>query len=271
MPWGRLHYLDWGRHSPTAHPVILLHGFNQTCHSWDEFATRMSEHAADDFRLLALDQRGHGESDWARDRDYSREAMAGDIGRFMAALDIERASLVAMSMGAVHAAVFAAKEAERITALILVDYAPETETVGIGKIKQLALLSWPSFEAAVTAVHAYNPRREKDNIRERLRHSLRQLDDGRFTWRVDLEGLAQSPRFALPAQLMWRVMADIECPTLVIRGGESDVLSAAMAARLRDTLPHGHLVSVDGAGHSVPGDNPETFYRVAADFLCRSR
>jgi esterase len=257
----RLHLVDRGRPGDPA--VLLLHGFNQTARSWDEFAERI---ATEGCRAVAIDQRGHGDSDRAPAGDYSRESMADDPVRLADALGIERFALVGMSMGAVHAVLAAVRYPARVRALVIVDWAPDVEASGVGIIAQVARLSWPSFDEAVEAMHRFNPRRSLDNLRARLSHSLGQDEGGSWRWKVDAAGLAAHPRFTESSDSMWRAVEAISCPTLVVRGEQSDLLSAPAAERVA-SLARGRLVTVAGAGHSVPGDNPEGFHDAVAPFL----
>jgi esterase len=260
----RFHYLDRG--AADAPAVLLLHGFNQTCHSWDEIAPRL---VSDGLRVVAMDQRGHGDSDPARDGDYGREAMADDVARLADALAIERFVVVGMSMGAVHAALAAVRHPAHVRGLVLVDWAPEVEARGITAIAQIAALVFPSFEAAVAAMHTFNPRRSIENLRARLARSMREDADGQWRWKVDAAGLAVHPRFREPPDTMWRALEQIACATLVVRGAESDVLSAAAAERVARTVPRAELCTVAAAGHAVPGDNPDGFYAAIGPFLAR--
>jgi pimeloyl-ACP methyl ester carboxylesterase len=260
----RFHYLDGGAAGSPA--VLLLHGFNQTCHSWDEIAPRL---AGDGFRVVAMDQRGHGDSDPASDGDYGREAMADDVVRLADALAIERFAVVGMSMGAVHAALAAVRHPARVRGLVLVDWAPEIEARGIGALAQVAALEFPSFEAAVAAMHAYNPRRSLENLRARLRHSMGAGADGRWRWKVDAAGLAAHPRFREPPDTMWRALEQVACPTLLVRGADSDLLTAAAAERVTRVIPAAELCTVPAAGHSVAGDNPDGFYAAVGPFMAR--
>ena len=247
--------------------MILLHGFNQTCHSWDEFAPRLAEAG---YRVVALDQRGHGDSDPARDGDYGRDAMADDVALLADALDIPRFAVIAMSMGAVHASLAAVRHTARIPALVLVDWAPEVDARGVGMIAQVANLAFPSFEAAVTAMHAFNPRRSLENLRARLAHSMGEGADGKWRWKVDAKGLGAHPRFREPAATMWRVLDQIACPSLLIRGAQSDLLNEEIAARVIQTIRSAELCTIAGAGHSVAGDQPDAFYAAVAPFLART-
>lgn len=115
-------------------------------------------------------------------------------------------------------------------------------------------------------MHRFNPRRSLDNLRARLSHSLGRDEGGSWRWKVDAAGLAAHPRFSESSDSMWRAVEDLSCPSLVVRGEESDVLSAPAAERVAG-LARGRSVTVAGAGHSVPGDNPEGFYAAVAPFL----
>ncbi|HTM19995.1 MAG TPA: alpha/beta hydrolase [Kofleriaceae bacterium] len=255
----RLHYLDRGEAGRSA--VVLVHGFNQTAHSWDEFAERLADGGT---RVVAFDQRGHGDSE--RAADYGREAMADDVVALAGALGIERFALVGMSMGAVHSVVAAGRHPGRVRALVLVDWAPEVEARGRDAILKMALLSFASFEEAVAAMHAFNPRRSLDNLRARLRHSMGPGDDGRWRWKVDAAGLGAHPRFREPPDSVWAAVDRIACPTLIIRGGESDLLTADMADQLA-TRARAQVVTIAGAGHSIAGDRPDDFFAAVAPFL----
>jgi len=255
---GRFQYLEWG--APDAPPLLLLHGFNQTAHSWVEFAEALGER----YRVVAFTQRGHGDS--LRADDYSRETMVGDVDDVATALGIERFGLVGMSMGAVHAISFTGAQALRVKALVVVDYAPAVKREGVTKISSVVSHRFESFEVAVQQVMHFNPRRTEDNIRQRLSHTLRQGDDGRWGWKVDVN-IGKDKRFGEPAEVMWKQVAAIACPSLIIRGADSDLLEQEAAERMARELGDGRLAVVTGAGHSVAGDNPEGFHAVAAPFL----
>jgi pimeloyl-ACP methyl ester carboxylesterase len=133
----------------------------------------------------------------------------------------------------------------------------------------MATLVFPSFEASVAAMHAFNPRRSLDNLRARLAHSMGPGADGQWRWKVDAAGLAAHPRFRDPPDVMWRALDQVACPTLVIRGAESDLLTAEAAERVARTVRDAELCTIAAAGHSVAGDNPDGFYAVVGPFLDR--
>lgn len=262
----RFHYLEWG--APAAPPLVCLHGVTQTAHSWDEVAAAL----AADWHVVCLDQRGHGDSDWAPDGDYSRETQAADIAAVTAALGLDRFLLAGMSMGGINAITLAARHPGRVRGLVIVDVSPDIERQGVENIRQFveAPDELDSFEAFVERAHRFNPRRSLENIRSRLAHNLRQLPDGRWTWKYDRRLRTAGHGFD-PALLagLWDDVRGLRCPTLIVRGAESDILSAEGARRLQAAIPGSELAVIPGAGHSVMGDNPEAFVAAVRPFLAR--
>src|SRR5262245_30471891 len=153
----RLHLLDWG--TAGCPPVLLLHGAAQTAHSFDEVAPDLAR----DHHVLALDQRGHGDSDWAA--RYDREAFGGDIAAVLDTEGWSDATLVAMSLGGLNAIAFAAERPERVRGLVVVDVVPTVAKAGKEAIgRQLAVADFATFDEAVKHAHAFNPRRTLRNI-----------------------------------------------------------------------------------------------------------
>ncbi|MEQ9320452.1 MAG: alpha/beta hydrolase, partial [Polyangiaceae bacterium] len=259
LPAGRFHLCEWG--DPPDPPLLLLHGFNQTGHSWSEIGPLVDGH-----HVVALTQRGHGDSMRSTDHDYRREVMVGDVSSLVDHFGWERVDVVGMSMGGVHAIGFAASAPERTRTLCVVDYAPETKREGVDKIKAILMARWSSFDEAVAQVRLFNPRRTEENIRSRLTSTIEEKEDGSWSWKVDL-AFADQARFSDPSTTMWDLASRVACPALVIRGSESDVLSEKNAERLRDTFARGSLVTIEGAGHSVPGDRPRAFAAALAEHL----
>ena len=260
----RFHYVEWG--AAGAPPLLCLHGITQTAHSWDEVAADL---AADD-RALGLDQRGHGDSDWAPDGDYSRTTQAADVAAIADALGLPRFLLAGMSMGGINAITFTARHPERVRALIVVDVSPEIEPRGVENIRTFiqAADELDTFEAFVERAHQFNPRRSIENIRSRLTHNLKQLPNGRWTWKYDKYLRASERSFEASAlHNLWDDVRAVTCPTLILKGGESDILSAESAAKLQTAIPGSQLTLIPGAGHSVMGDNPEAFVAAVRRFF----
>lgn len=258
------HYTEWGAASQP--PMLCLHGATQTAHSWDDVAPELSA----SYRVLCLDQRGHGDSDWAPDGDYSRETQAADIDALTDVLGLSRFVLIGLSMGGINAMTFTARHPAKVKALVIVDVSPEIQASGVEHIRTFvqAADELDSFEAFVERAHQFNPRRSLENIRSRLSYNLKQLPSGKWTWKYDkalrsLEGGFQGN----PLANLWEDVRTIGCPTLIIKGGESDILSSDSAAKLQANIPNSRLAVVAGAGHSVMGDNPDGFVAAVREFL----
>ena len=264
----KIHYLDWG--SPGKRPLLLLHGGMQSAHTWDLIAIAMKR----DFHVVAMDLRGHGDSDWAAEGDYAHAAHMGDIMGLVQHLGWETLSLIGLSMGGLAAMHLAAEHSNKLDALVIVDVGPELNTRGVGRIANF--VSGPreldSIDDFVQRALEYNPRRRPEQLRYSLTHNLRQLPNGKWTWKYD-------PRFGLRSTQagkqtppidfseLWDKLRQIECPTLVVRGGESDVLPEKTAQRMQETIPECRLVTVPKAGHTVPQDNSAGFLAEVRPFL----
>jgi pimeloyl-ACP methyl ester carboxylesterase len=255
----RLHLLDWG--TPGFPPLLLLHGGAQTAHSFDEVAPALAR----DHHVLALDQRGHGDSGWAA--RYDREAFVGDIAAVLDAQGWPEVTLVAMSLGGLNAIAFAAARPESVRGLVVVDVVPSVAPAGREAIgRQLAVHDFATFDDAVRHARAFNPRRTVANIRERLHHAMRKGPEGRWTWKFDpaIGGAA-----GRNVEALWWAVGRLRCPTLLVRGGESNILTADGAERFVRTVPGSRIAVVAGAGHSVMGDNPPGFLAAVRPFLSR--
>lgn len=260
----RFHYLEWGE--AEAPPLILLHGFTSHARTWDHVAAPL----AGRFRVLAIDQRGHGDSDRAPDGDYRIATMARDLAAFADALSPGRFSVVGLSMGGRVAIAHAGSHPGRVERLVLVDIGPEIAPEGLARIRttvgnipdELA-----SDEQAYRLLRAASPRYSEPLLRHRIKHGFHRLPDGRLTWKYDkvLRTQAREDRRDVPD--LWSDLARIACPTLIVRGVESDVLSPPIAKRMLETLPDGRLVEIPDAGHTVPGDQPEAFLAAVRAFL----
>ena len=266
----RFHYLDWGE--ADAPPIVLLHGFAQTCHSWDFVALSL----CDRFRVVALDQRGHGDSDWAPDGDYTPEAYQSDLHAIVQELGLREIVLIGLSMGGRNAFTYASSHPEHIRALVIVDAAPESRTAGTENIRRFVQQEdeLDSVDDFVRRVQAYNPRRSVQQIRGSILNNLKQLPSGRWTWKYDK--LLRSPERRLgsdpaTALRLWGYVEGLRCPTLVVRGGETDVVASDTARSMQRRIPDARLATVEGAGHLVMGDNPAGFERAITSFLSSLR
>jgi pimeloyl-ACP methyl ester carboxylesterase len=259
-----LHYLDWG--PADAPPVVLLHGITGHARVWDHLAERLVPGR----RVLALDQRGHGDSDPAPDDDYRVATMADDVAAFAGSLELHRFALLGHSMGGRIAIQYAAAHAGRLERLIIVDIGPDIELAGLQRVRDMMAKSPERIESeewAVEYIRRANPLQDVDLLRQRVHHGLKRLPDGELTWKY-AKGLRDMMRAGQrDAVDLWEPLARIPCSTLVVRGAESDILSPEVAKKMTERLPDGRLVEIPGAAHTVPADRPDDFVRHVRAFL----
>ena len=262
----KLHYQEWG--SPSAPTIVMLHGFGVSGHMFDEFAERMQ----DRFHLIAFDQRGHGDSDWSEEGDYTRDAFVADLEGATEDLGFDRFILIGHSMGGLNSVAYTLRHPERVRALVLVDVGPEAAKEGVDNIARFT--RGPDeldFDQFVEMAHRFNQRRTLENIRERMRHRLKPTETGKWTWKFDRRLRTPDSGLRVGSELsndeMWQAYRGIAVPTLLARGGESDILTQAVAERAAREMQHARLVVVPGAGHSVPGDNPDGFTAAVTTFI----
>jgi pimeloyl-ACP methyl ester carboxylesterase len=269
-----LHLLEW---SDEGVALLLLHGFGNDAHIWDDFAPEVAPY----YRTFALDHRGHGDSAWDAERRYEHEVMVEDLEAATAALGVERLAIVGHSLGGRVATLFAGRHPERIAGLVLVDIGPELDPRGILRIRTEVESSqqpvFGSVEEYGRLLSLHYPAAQPKALLRMARHGLRQREDGRFQLKMDPAlrgaGFAGSPEDAAErerrmSEAQWDALRRIACPILVVRGAASDVFSAETADRMVDeALAKGRLAVVPRAGHSVMTDNPEGFRDAVAAFL----
>jgi esterase len=264
----RLHYLDWG--NADLPPVLLLHGVRLQAHTWDMAALLLR----DRYRLIAVDQRGHGDSEWTSDAQFNNdtfELMLEDtrqlVEHFSTQLGWKKFVLVGMSMGGITAMRYAAQFSERLSALCIVDIAPETMHSGVLSMEgfKIETETLSRFEDFLERAHKFMPHRPIAQLRYSLLHSLKQLPDGKWTWKQDHRPGAV--RRHAPLSDLWNDLPNISVPTLLMRGAQSNVLAEDVAQRAARTLPNGRLVTIDPATHNVHSDNPNDFARELHTFL----
>ena len=262
----RFHYLEWG--NPDNPPMLLLHGFAQTCHSWDFVALGFS----DNYRVIVLDQRGHGDSDWAPDGDYSPETQQKDISGVVNELGLDNFVLMGLSMGGRNSFTYAANNAGKVKALVVVDAAPQNMRQGTQNIRNFVQQDdeLDSVDAFVERVLQYNPRRDPQQVRGSILHNLKELPSGKWTWKYDRALRSPGRRMGSDAETekrLWGYIESLQCPTLLVRGGASDIVAMDTADRMHRAIPNSRIATIEGAGHLVMGDSPSGFQAAVTDFL----
>lgn len=248
--------------------VVLLHGGGQTRHSWASTGARL---AARGFEAIALDTRGHGDSGWAPDGDYTLDAFAGDLVAFVACLDAAPA-LVGASLGGITALLAAGEHPGLAAALVLVDVVVEIEPEGVRRIIQFMTAhrdGFASLDEVADAIAAYNPHRRRPRNLDGLRKNVRLHEDGRWRWHWDpaFVRIDDEPQRHIDRARLRAAARAIAVPTMLVRGGHSDVVGDAGMADMRTLIPHAELVEVGDAGHMVAGDDNDVFTARLEAFL----
>ena len=261
----RFHLLDWG--SPDAPPVVLLHGGHQSAHSWD----LVSLHLAQRFRVLALDQRGHGDSEWARDVSYSNHEMSLDAEAFIGELGLQRPILMGHSMGGRNAMLLTRRNPSLLRALVIVDVGPELSDRGRAVISGFVRDNeeFDDLDHFVRNVQQYDPYRSRAHIERTVKYNMLQRADGKFVSKCDanprrlgiVRGTGPQENITLEEARAF------DLPVLLVRGADSRILTADAAERFRDALPHGTLGTVPNCGHNVHGQNTKGFIEAVDGFL----
>jgi esterase len=257
----KFRYLDWEGDGP---PLVMLHGLTGHAHTWDHTAAALGAR----FHVYALDQRGHGDTDWAS--RYGIPAMIGDLRGFLDALQLPVVTLMGLSMGGIVAYQFTAAHPERVSRLAVLDIGPEIAPAGGRNVAASLARSdvFGSEDEAVAQARAANPRPADQTLRHRVSHNLRPLPDGTLTYKWDKalrvpgalgDGLSPDQRWAA-----WNALT---CPVLLVRGDDSDILAAGTAERMVAGNPHVTLAVVPDCGHSITLDRPEGLLDAAVPWL----
>jgi esterase len=263
----RLHYLDWG--TPAHTPVVFLHGGGLNAHTWDIVCLAVRR----DYRCYAVDLRGHGDSEWSPTLEYGLDAHLRDLEAFVDHLGADRLFLVGHSLGGFLAIRYASLHSQRLAGLVVVDANPfvRGDEPAVARVRDFMLgrATFDSVEEAVDYALTLNPKRDRRLLRSSLEQALRRGPDGRWTWKRDQRHL--SPQYfadvATEARALVADVPAIRCPTLFVRGGDSDACAAKEAAEFMSLVGNGQVVTVEGAGHNVQGDNPAGLLGALRPFL----
>jgi pimeloyl-ACP methyl ester carboxylesterase len=259
----RLHFLEAG--DATAPTICFLHGGAAHAHWFDGVIAGFTR----GFHVVCLDQRGHGESAWAKPPAYATEDFAADLAALMDRLGLARMALVGHSMGGHNAMGFSAWHPERVSALVVVDSRPALPADRMERMRERGQRPprlHPTLEQAVASFRLL----PRDTIADPalLAHLARiglLAVDGGFKYRFDPACYA-----ARKPVDCWPLLERITAPALIVRGEHSPILPPDMAARLRDGIAKAQLVEIPGAYHHLTLDAPGPFGRALADFLGRA-
>jgi pimeloyl-ACP methyl ester carboxylesterase len=257
------------RGDPDGWPVLFLHGGGQTRHAWGSTAEIV---AAQGWRTVALDLRGHGDSDWAPNGDYSFTAFCADCVAVCDRLG-KPPVLVGASLGGMSAMLAEGTSDRPVSSgLVLVDITPKTNADGIKRITEFMRSGFDGFdtlEAAAEAIAAYTPHRAKRVNPEGLKKVLRQRGD-RWYWHWDPLVIAQERTEVVPDRLIGLLdaaVSNIHVPTMLVWGLLSDVVTREGVDELLARIPGATVVEVDGAAHMIAGDRNDAFSEAVIGFL----
>jgi len=266
----------WG--DPSAPPVLLGHGGGQTRHAWRDTARRLADAG---YRAVACDSRGHGDTDWPDDGDYSLDAQIRGLQGLLATPAFagpdgapgRKPVLVGASMSAEIFLVGVGEGRIDAAGLVLVDYAPRTREEGYQRNKafmEAHAHGFASLEEVADAVasHRGGPRPAR---LDGLAKVVRRRADGRLYWHWDARLLDWRVReYPTRYARMAAAARKLSLPTLLVRGGRSDVLSEEGAQEFLQMAPHAEYVVIPEAGHMIAGDANDAFGRAVLDFLGRA-
>ena len=259
-----LHYVDWGGDS--SRNLLLAHGQGGTARNWDFIARSLSR----EFRVLAIDQRGHGDSDHTRE-GYAVSAFASDFMEFALALNIVPYDFCGASLGARNGIAYAGDHSDHLKHLVCLDYGPEMSVVSarnqIGGMNRRSL-GWRSIDEFVDEAAGRNPRASRDYLRNQAEHGLRLNYAGKYVPKQDPEMFWINGGFGVrEVPYLWDQWAKIGCPVLELKGADSTFLSTEIVGRMREAQPGLHLVEVPDSGHSIASDNPDFLLEELRRFL----
>jgi non-heme chloroperoxidase len=253
---------------PAAPPVILMHGGGQTRHAWGDTAAAMGRAG---YRAIALDGRGHGESDWSPSGNYVIDYFIADLKSAIAALGAKPV-LVGASLGGLTALLAEGESPGLSCAVVLVDIATSAKLDGIRRIVDFMSQKpegYASLDEVADAIAVYQPHRKRPTNLDGLAKNVRRGADGRYRWHWDPKFLRPSTPEGSPLRpdRLQAAARALAVPALLVRGKLSDVLGEHEVRQFLDLVPHARYVDVSGAGHMIAGDSNDIFTEAVLAFL----
>ena len=258
---------SWGK--KTQPLVLLLHGGGQTRHAWKGVGESL---AAQGFWVVAYDARGHGDSDWAHDGDYSMDAMVEDLRCVLSDLGGGPAALIGASMGGITSLAAVGEQRVSASALLLVDVVPQVNPTGRQRILDFMghkPEGFDTLEEVADHIAAYQPQRPRPASTQGLAKNLRVMDNGKYRWHWDPAFHRNTGRWNDENTRLFNATSKLDIPVLLVRGQLSDVITEEGARDFLAKCPHAEFITVGNAGHMVAGDQNDVFGASLLDFLNR--
>ena len=258
------------------HVALLLHGGGQTRHSWHKTALNL---AAQGFTAIAVDLRGHGESEWVKDKAYTFDRFGNDVEALAAEIKSRfgcKPIAIGASLGGISSLIAQHQSGgSALAALVLVDITPRMNPEGVAKIQGFMTAQvhngFATVEEASDAIAAYLPHRKRPKSLDGLRKNLRHCEDGRWRWHWD-PAFVNGPMSIRTAQQgaqakLLDAASSLTIPTLLVRGGRSELVSEEHVAEFLELVPHAQYADVSDAGHMVAGDRNDVFSDAVLTFM----
>ena len=259
----RLHYLDWG--APGKQAFIMLHGIGRMAHSFDHIAPQFNS----DYHVIALDMRGHGDSQWSSEGAYLVEDYARDLAAFIEQLNLRNVILLGNSTGGRVVQYYAGTHPDRMAKLIVEDVGPErTNEIasGFARRVQQEENGWASEDELVASLMRAGGKTSEELQRNYAHFGSKRREDGRIVWKRD----PNLVKGFVPTEL-WAPVLKIKCPTIYILGGASTIVPPETQQKLRDNLPAVQIVTMPKLGHYPHQEAPADYIRIVQAFLAGRR
>ena len=266
----RQHY--WHFRSPGCATVIMLHGIRSYAKTWMRTAELLRAH----FDIVALDLRGRGDSEWSAVANYYADDYVADIAALVDHLQLHQLILLGHSLGGQNALLYAAKHPAQVAALIVEDIGPGSSSAGAGAVRIVREFEntpeqFDSWQEATQFWRSIRPHISDASLRQRVLETLTENADGKIRWSYDFAGIkkARLDAAAHPSKIpdLWPAVRSLACPTLVLRGENSDYLSRDTLIAMANSNPRIEIAEVPGATHYVHDDNFSDFYQRIDRFL----
>jgi pimeloyl-ACP methyl ester carboxylesterase len=275
----RLHYVDWG--NPSAPPLLLVHGGRDHCRNWDWIAQRLRH----DWHIIAPDLRGHGDSQWTQDGDYTMAGYVYDLAQLIHQQELAPVTIVAHSLGGNIALRYTGMYPETVRKLVAIEglgpspkvleerfSKPLTERLRAWVDEQRGLAGrlprrYATIEDAFKRMQDENKHLSPEQARHLTQHGVNQNEDGTYSWKFDNYVRARLPYDLTIAEIQ-ALWSTITCPTLLVYGKESWASNPAEDGRAQHFAPGvARVVLMEGAGHWVHHDQLDEFMKILKDFL----
>ncbi len=274
----QLHYLLWPSQNPNSNSCcLLLHGFTNDAHIWDGLSAKLQKQ----HNVIAIDFRGHGDSDWDSEEKYTHLQLLEDIHQLIESQPFKSWHIIGHSLGARIAMLMLARKPVKPASFTIIDTGPEVRAVGVDKVRKDAqntpktFASTESFTNYLTGIYLFG---QAERIRAMAQYGLKKVNnqliaktDPAFTtalWKTDpLQHDANDLRYPLNEEL-WLALAHIQCPSLILKGQASAILAKNIAEKMAtQVMPNARLEIIPRAGHAMMVDNPEKFERAVCQFV----